>query len=408
MDPQQSESPGPRPIPRHRKILALLLTLIGVPLVAMGVLEIVFQLFVPVTDVPYYIWDPVLGPRHPPHLEGRYIYGEQIDARFHFNAQGWNHAHDYQTVKPSGTRRVCIVGDSMIEALQVDPGDSMFVHASRIMSKPDRPVQWYAFGVSGWGTTHETAAISHYLLEYQPDTVIVMFVQNDPMDSSPFVPPSPSDGPRYHFDENGDLRYEFPPYWQPSTFRRLMARSALVRYFAIQKRILDRWRLRNRQIDQGAPLRREAIEAGKNHSGRIAKEKQQEKIWKLIEALLAECKRNCQQRGAQFAVTFRGHYKEIDAMARGEAYESPGAETDPYCMGPRLDEMGREFVEPICRRLGIPYLDLTEALESNLASKGISHHFSDDVHYNAKAHRVVAEALSEWVESLWATSAESD
>lgn len=400
---EQAQAPS---IPRRRVVMALLLTLIGVPLVALGCIEIFFQAFMPVTDVPYHIWDPILGPRHPPDLEGRYIYGEEIDARFHFNAQGWNHADDYETQKPPSGRRVCIVGDSMIEALQVDPEQSMFVHAAKVMSRPDRPVQWYAFGVSGWGTSHETAAIRHYLLEYNPDTVVLMFVQNDPMDSSPFVPRSSELGARFELDDDGDLIHSFPLYWKPSPIRRFMSNFALVRYFAIQKRILDRWKLRNQKIDEDVPLRLEAIESQRGNQKLLEKREQQRQIWDLIEALLAECNRNCQQHGAQFVVTFRGNYKQLDAIVRGESYEPPDVEVDPYCMGQRFDEMGREFVEPICRRLGIPYLDLTETLRTEMASKGRSHHFSDDVHYNADAHKVVAEALSEWVESLWAEKAE--
>src|SRR5262245_34367431 len=121
-------------------------------MVAVGGVELVFRVFVPVTDVPHKIWDPLLGLRRAPDQAGRYINGAGfVDARYHFNRQGWNHPRDYSTHKPAGTRRVCLIGDSYVEALQVNPGEAMFSVAEQRMSRPDRPVEWYAFGASGWG-----------------------------------------------------------------------------------------------------------------------------------------------------------------------------------------------------------------------------------------------------------------
>lgn len=395
-DAQHQPAPV-RPISMRRKVLALCVTLVGVLLASVVFFEIAFQLFVPVTDIPFYVWDPVVGPRRGPNQEGRYVYGQQVNARYHFNAQGWNHVDDYVQQKPVGARRVCIVGDSMIEALQVNPEQSMFVHAAAGMSTPDRPVQWYAFGCSGWGTGAEEAAIRHYLLEYQPDVVILMFVQNDPMDCSPYLAKLESFKPRYTLGENHELIREFPGFWKPSPLRRLAAKSALVRYFWIQKRIMDRFRRNRIRQAANAPLRRGAQKSMKASETRDA----QKKTWELIEAILAECKRECEARGATFAVAFRGHYKLLDAAVANQEYAPPDREVDPYCFGERVDDMGRDFVGPICKRQQIAYLDLTDALMANMASKGKSHHFSDDVHYNAEAHKVVADALSEWVESLW-------
>ena len=401
----RSESQPLTRVPRGRKFLALILTLIVFPILAVVALEVFFVLFVPVTDVPFHFWDPILGPRRAPNQTGRYIYGEVINAPYHFNAQGWNHPHDYQLEKPPGVRRVCIVGDSMIEALQVPGDQAMFVRAEKIMSRPERPVQWYAFGCSGWGTTREEAAIRHYLLEYQPDVVLLMFVQNDPVDCSPYVVKLESYVPHYDLDDVGRLIRRLPGPWAPSGFRRLAARSALVRYFLIQNRLLDRWRLRRQAKEMNIPLRGGTHDLSASDASDPAHRRaNQKKTWQLVEAILAAAQTECQQRGAIFAVVYRGHYKRLDAAARGESYEPPPVEEDPYCLGKRADEMGDEFVAPITHRLGIPYLDLTDTLMAHLNSKGKTHHFPDDVHYNADAHRVVSQALAEWVETLWDAS----
>ena len=164
-----------------------------------------FRLFVEVTDVPFYFWDPLIGPRMAPNQSGRYLVGRDIEGRYRFNAQGWNHREDYITRKSPGTRRVCLIGDSYVEALHVQLNETMYAVAEREreMDHPDRHVQWYAFGVSGFGTAAEHDVVREYVLGYEPDLVILFFVQNDPFESSPYLSDLPSHRVRYLVDGEG-------------------------------------------------------------------------------------------------------------------------------------------------------------------------------------------------------------
>ena len=51
-------------------------------------------------------------------------------------------------------------------------------------------------------------------------------------------------------------------------------------------------------------------------------------------------------------------------------------------------------------RLGLPYLDLTDAIKSAVVREGKSHVFPDDYHFNAMAHKAAGEALARWVEGI--------
>ena len=125
-------------IPRRRRILAMLITVAAALFLSVGVMEIFFRVFIPVTDVPFYFWDPVIGPRRAPNQTGRRIIGNYRNTRYHFNVQGWNHPKDYVVAKPAGTRRVCLVGDSFVESLHVNPEETMFAVAERRMNRPER------------------------------------------------------------------------------------------------------------------------------------------------------------------------------------------------------------------------------------------------------------------------------
>jgi hypothetical protein len=384
----------------------MLLTFGIVGVLATAILEVGMRAFVRVTDMYFYFYDPLLGPRTGPNQVGRYIRGKWVDAPFRFNNQGWNHRDDYAIAKPAGALRVCMLGDSQVESLQVDLDQAMYAVAERAMSRPERPVQWYSFGTSGWGTNVEHEAMRHYALDYRPDLVILLFVQNDPFDASPYLVDVPTFRPTYVLDANGAPSLVLPtPSWQPSQRPRLGSRSALYRYFMAQQRLYDRWMGRRnlRPGVGGLPL----LEIGEGANGSFVPgleampmAEREARTWRLIEALLGSMRDEAQRRGAVFAVAFRGWTAEIEAPRTGEPFVAPPRERDVYTLGERASEMGREWVAPIAQRRGIPYLDLTDALRAEVARTGQSHVFPDDNHYNAMAHEAAGRALAAWAETL--------
>lgn len=388
---------------RTRHVLLRVMVLLASGSFGLVLAEIGLRLFVPVTDIPFYFWDPVVGPRRAPDQEGRYVRGAEINAPYHLNSQGWNHPEDYSTVKPPGTLRVCVVGDSYVEALQVPYEQSFFALAQQRMSRPDRPVQWYAFGCSGSGTAQEYLVIGHYVLDYNPDVVVILFMSNDLFDCSPYLARQEPYGARFTLDDQGELVLTPAVRWEPLFHRRLLARSALVRYLYVQRGLFGG---HQRGGGQRRTHVREAIAAGggvaEAYRG-LSLEQRGRRTWELIEAILARAQRECADHRAVLALAWRGSRRRTAAAAAGTTYTPPPKEADPYCVAERSDEIGREFLGPITRRLGIPYLDLTEALIATEREMGRRHFWVDDGHYNEVGHAAAAEAMVEWVEELWAT-----
>ncbi len=390
-----------KPHKRHSLLLKISLLVVSLAIAVLAV-EVGLRLTVPITGIPYYFWDPVVGPRRQPNTAGHYVSGNHINTNYRFNAQGWNFPEDYTVAKPANTRRVCIVGDSFVEALQVNPNESLSFIAAQRMSRPERPVQWYPFAISGWGTTQLLEVIRHYVLDYHPDVVAMLFVENDPFDSSPYLGPIEPYVATYALDSNDELELRAPQYWERSALKRLAVQSAAVRYLTLQKGWMPR--LPQSEVEDLGIQRRAGAFASVGHDvpefESLTMEERQQRTWLLIEKTLEACRDLCREHGAEFVLAYRGHLPEIEAALGGEAPEKLPVEDDPYCLGSRLFEMGREQLEPIARRLGIPYLDLTDTLVALVEETGQSHVFPVDTHYNAAAHRAVGEALAKWIDPM--------
>jgi len=377
-------------------------------LVAVSMIEIGLRMFGDVTDVPLMFWDPLLGVRRMPHQSGRLRFRSMVRGEYRFNAQGWNNLRDYSTIKPPGTQRVCIVGDSFVEAMQVPVGKACFSIAEGLMNRPDRPVEWYSFGSSGLGTAHEYLIIKHYALDYKPDVVVMLFVTNDPVDCSPYLSPQEPWMAHVVLDEDGLLLPTLPAPYTPSWFNRLMVRLALVRYLKVQRGLFMQ---APRGIAANQSSVREGMGAGSPQDPAVAGLSQEERVartWRLIEALLAACKRECAERGAVFAVAFQGQRWEIEAAYAGRSYVPPPPEVDPHCLGERAYDMGRQYLEPLAKRLDIPYLDLTGAMIEEQKRTGRLYNFSpEDAHFSEVGHAGAGRAMAAWIEALWAAQRRS-
>jgi hypothetical protein len=388
--------------PRRRaKAVLLKLALLGGSLgLALLLVEGGLRLFVDVTDVPLMFWDPLVGPRRIPRQEGRLLFGREVNGRYRFNGQGWNNLHEYETVKPAGGRRVCLVGDSFVEAMQVDVEKACFSVAEKLMSRPGRPVEWYAFGNSGLGTAHEHLIIRHYVLDYRPDVVVMLFVTNDPVDCSPYLVAQEPWMARLELGPAGELVLIPPAPYVPSAFNRFMANFALVRYLKVQKGLFMR---AGPAVAAGQASLREGMGEG-GAAGAMAGLSLEERVgrtWRLVEAILARTKQDCAERGATFMIAYQGHRWEIEAAALGKPYAAPPREVDPFCLNERVNEMGRQYVEPMAKKLGIPYLDLTAALIAEVRRTGRRHNFPDDAHYNEVGHAGAGRAMAGWIEREW-------
>ena len=90
--------------------------------------------------------------------------------------------------KPEDTYRILIIGDSFVEAIQVDyekTFQALLQEQLNAFDTPERRYEVVAMGRTGWGTVHEAAYYQIEGYKYQADLVILLFYVNDVADNYP-------------------------------------------------------------------------------------------------------------------------------------------------------------------------------------------------------------------------------
>ncbi|OGC47076.1 MAG: hypothetical protein A3A94_03465 [Candidatus Portnoybacteria bacterium RIFCSPLOWO2_01_FULL_43_11] len=87
---------------------------------------------------------------------------------------------DYASQKEEGVFRIVVLGDSIVEAMQVPVSDNFSSLLESGLNQSQMKSEVINLGVSGFGTGREYLALKHYGLKYQPDLVILGFtISND-------------------------------------------------------------------------------------------------------------------------------------------------------------------------------------------------------------------------------------
>ena len=174
-----------RPPSRHllwigRGLLVLL------PILALLVgLEVALRLFGPIlprnyTSGPYLERHPDYGFFHVRDYVGWQRSSEYF-AWVRFNRLGLRDPRD-SFAKPPNTFRILLLGDSFMEAVQVDERQTTasLLEAHLRQARPDLNVEVVNAGVAGWSTSLEYLYLDHEGHRFQPDLVVLaFFVGND-------------------------------------------------------------------------------------------------------------------------------------------------------------------------------------------------------------------------------------
>lgn len=131
--------------------------------------------------------DPVTGWSHIPGATGRSFNPfYEFDAQVSFNSRGIRGPESLGYAKPEGTYRVLLLGDSFMEAVQVNNNETLGEQLrSLLQSQLDRPVEVVNAGVSGFGTDQELLWLREEGVKYAPDLVLLaVYPHNDFMNNA--------------------------------------------------------------------------------------------------------------------------------------------------------------------------------------------------------------------------------
>lgn len=169
-----------------------------------------------------YVYDNDTGWKANPHTQlhhverGPFQRGEPQDVRTRTNSEGF---FDREHYIKTPYYRVAFLGDSWVEAQQVDPTQRFTDLVEGYVfsfSKGTKAVETMNFGVSNLGTAQEYGVARTHVAKYRPDEIWIMFNPADDMtDSSPLFT-SPPLGPTFQYGDGPadgeviDIRFGYP------------------------------------------------------------------------------------------------------------------------------------------------------------------------------------------------------
>lgn len=354
------------------------------------------------------IWfqpDPQLGWAMRPGVEGWFT--TEGRAYVKVNTAGFRD-RPHPLDKPAGVYRVAVVGDSAVEARQVDMKATFWWQLQeKLRGCPalgGRDVEVLAFGVSGYGTAQQYLLMESTALRYQPDLVLLAFAGNDVVNNSarlesenerPFFLP---DGEGLKLDASFTSRREFlnrsstlfEAYRQASDWLRLVQLVQAARHG------VQIWREAGGANADTAALGRKRV-PGVEPSANIAvfappQDPALAEAWMITERIMAQMNRLAARHNARFALTLITHSAQVDPdrALRANLQAALGVQ-DVFYMDRRMEALGK--------REGFTVIPLAPELQRRAdAEKTYFHGFPNYHkgwgHWNDIGHRAAADIIA--------------
>jgi lysophospholipase L1-like esterase len=325
--------------------------------------------------------DAVIGWRFEPN--SIYWFNKENDHPIsgRINNQGWRD-HDRQLRKPAGTQRVAVLGDSYVEAFQVELDSTFTARMERLLGKAlGQPVEVLNFGRSGMTQTEELLILQSDVVRYDPDVVVVVFLPfNDIDDISPATTHEPL-RPYYHVSAKGDLVLD-TSFANGRTFKLKRLVNPLKQRSALISMMAERYNL----IRMGQRREIVSADAPQEHLGGVQSLCTQHpnpryaENYLLNKRLIEEMARVCAREDCRFVLVCTDYMYKAADIDRARAI-------DPTFDAGFFDR----DLSALADSLGVDYIGLQDVFAKRFSENGRPLHWA---HWNYEGHRVVADTLS--------------
>jgi hypothetical protein len=128
---------------------------------------------------PAYRYDPRVLVRFRPYWQGKSFYSGGAEyVRLHINSHGFRFP-EYSLGTPPETKRIALIGDSLVAAVQVEAESHFRSLAEDALSKRVS-TEILSFGIPGCGPVSHLNLYRHYVQRFQPDVVVLgIYTGND-------------------------------------------------------------------------------------------------------------------------------------------------------------------------------------------------------------------------------------
>lgn len=315
--------------------------------------------------------------RYTPNQTGVYRVRNDIAAPFSINAQGWNSGTgDYRLERPDTQRRIAVIGDSYVEALQVPHDRSLAERLQGHLTQPGSAVEVYRFAISGAPLSHYLYMLEHEAAQYAPDVVVIVLVHNDFDESFRFKAGRYTSSFMKLALTDGQVTAEIPPVPYKESWRDRLRQLATVRYFYY------RWQM-SPTVLRGLVLGSARAEAPRFEANIHVDEvlSRLPDIGAATDYLFGRLAALGRDRGFQLLLVMDANRAPIYAGTAKTRPEGASA----------LNVLALEMAA----RHGLGFLDLTEAFTGAWQANGTRFEFASDGHWNEHGHEVVADAIAQ-------------
>lgn len=137
------------------------------------------------------LWDfhPRVGSRLKPNSEVRLTNGRDFWTVTRINSLGFADREPIDGKRAAESCHVAIIGDSLVEALQVSIDEKLHVRLEQLAARrlPELDVTASAWGLMGTGQIAQTAFYDEFVPRTNPNLLVLVFVPNDFIDNVPLL-----------------------------------------------------------------------------------------------------------------------------------------------------------------------------------------------------------------------------
>lgn len=348
---------------------------------SLGILCLMLELFVfrfiwLASDVPQldFVDDVV---RYAPNQAGVWRIRDEIAAPFRINAQGWNAGTgDYIAQRQHSVKRIALIGDSYVEALQVANTNSAAELLERRLTERS-PSEVLRFGISGAPLSQYVHMAEREVQRYRPDWIVVVMVHNDFDESYQFKQGRyTSSFMKFHIEDGRVTKELAPAPWRRGPIE-------VLRETATAGFLLYRWQVRPQAIiDLVSPRPARAVESPYAANVEIGAILQQRRnIEGVADHATKRLSDIAESIGARLMLVMDG---DRAAIYSGDP-SSPALEINRIAAAAAANRQ-------------VTFLDLHPIFAAHWALNRQRFNFASDGHWNELGHWVAAQAIASFIE----------
>lgn len=267
---------------------------------------------------------------------------------------------------------LAVVGDSFVQAVEVDDKDTFFA----ILDQSTSIIDVYSFGFGGAGLSQYLIWARHAKKTFDNDYLIINIVGNDFDESLKKYKVYPG---FYHYDINDSGKLELVRCdWNSSIYGKIISKSSLVRYLFSNVGMMNVvLKIRTRFFTEKNAF------VG-NVSAEVSDERENDS-YKAIDAFFRDLPSysGLQPKNILFVMDGFRVYDEDRHKAAKKSY---------------FGKMRLYFFKK-AKQLGYEYIDMDVNFDKNYSKNKKKFEFSFDAHWNELGHQVVASSIME--SALW-------